>query len=418
MATIGDTFTGTNGTDLADHTASGSNGGFTWVDINLDFGAGGGLNIQSNQLRSTGSGDSTALRAHSDLGSPDQTVSITVKSWNEDGGNISVGLLARKTSATTMVCYMLTLVFDNGSDALKLERWIDSGSTSLIKQESVSWNAGDVLKFVVEGTSLKGYQNTTERISATNSNITTGNYAGLHRNSDTSSRTMELDDFAASSTTGGGEETGAPMEVIQSAQETGTSTSSSIAFNFTNTPTTDNLLILIITSRTNAVFTLPSGFTANVAFTGNSDRVTIASKIQTTGNSFTVSRSPTGGDWRVVGLEVPAATFDVGDTSSTGGATSLALGPTATTGSANAIVVTGISFDGNVSNQALTNSYTKLFDDNARCGAAYKILSATGTQSTTWSWTTSRQAGAALAVYGASAAAAAAAVTGANQTII
>lgn len=407
MTVLTDTFTGTDSTTLVNHTATGVEGGFDWVTID----GGSGFRLDGNRLRNGSSGQFTAHRADRGLDTADQSVEIEVVSVTEGTNEITVGLIARKDSSATLTYYSLSLRFDNGVDTIRLFKKVNDSDTTL-DSASVTWANGDVLRLTVEGTSLKGYQNETERVSATDATITSGDYCGLTRSANTSTPFMLLDNFAADIiTSGGGGEEGTPMEVIQLHEETGSSTSASIAFNFPTTPTTGNLIVLVATASPNPTFTAPSGFVADAASTNATSRCTIMSKTQTTGNSFTVTRSVTGNDWRVVGYEIPPASLDVTDTSSDsgGGITSLALGPTTTTTFANAIAITGIRWSGNVSNKALSQSFTIAFDDNARQEAGHKILSTVGTVSTTWSWSNAiAHCAAALAVYGSEAAAGAA----------
>jgi hypothetical protein len=400
MTVLTDTFTNSDGTTLVNHTATGVEGGYAWVNLT----GGAGFTIDSNRLRNGSSGQFTAVRADRGLDSNDQEVEIEVVSASEGSSRFTIGLIARKDSSATLTYYSLSLAFENGTDTMRLFKKVNNVDTDLDTQ-TVTWANGDVLRLTVEGTSLKGYQNETERFSGTDSSITSGDYVGLTRAANSSAPFMLLDNFAADVVTsgGGGGGEGAPMEVVQVHEET--ESDSSITFNFPTTPTAGNRVVLVVTSGSNATFTA-SGFTTDLnSGTGIGSRCSIFSKLQTTGNSFTVNRSAGTGDWRVVGYEIPPCEFDVGDTTEGEGPDdtlgSLSLGPTATTTFANAIAISGVRFSGNSSGRTVNSSFTEPFDDNPRQSAAHKILSSTQTVSLLWDWTNGiDHAGGCLAVYG------------------
>jgi hypothetical protein len=290
------------------------------------------VSISGNQLRGGGSGDLGNFLTIQDLGSPDQVVELPISSWNEGSGRLDISVFARHDASNTY--YEAFLTINNGSHSLGIGKVV-SGSFTSLSTTSVTSSSGDVLKFEDDGTALKAYQNDTQRISITDSSITEGNFSGLFRDANSSSPFMLVDDFLAVTNAGGGG-SGTPMEVIQVHEETGPS-GTSINFNFPLTPTAGNRIIVVATSGSAVTFTEPSGFTMDPETGQIGSRVAIMSKLQTTGNSFTVTRSTTGGDWRVVGLEVPPCELDVQDTtidptSGPGGDVAhLDLGPTTTT---------------------------------------------------------------------------------------
>jgi hypothetical protein len=399
MTTIGDTFTGVDGTTLSDHTATGPMGGFTW-DAYFN---GSGLTINGNALRSTGTGLHTEVRADSIIG-PDQRVQVQITSAVEGSNRADFGVVARKDATTTHTCYAAWVEFNAGVDTVYLRKYIDDVATDL-DTASVTWADGDILKLEVLGTSLKVYQNSTELISETDSSITTGDYAGIFRDANSNTPVVVGDNWQAEAITessGGSGAEGSPMSVIQIHEET--ENDSSITFAFPNTPTTGNLVVLVVTSGSAATFTA-TGFTTDKAETEAGSRCSIFSKTQTTGNSFTVTRSTGTGDWRVVGFEIPPASADVSasDTDASGSDTvdDLTVGPTSTPTFANAIAIAGVRFSGNTQNLTVDNGFAKAFSDNPRQEAAYKILSVVSAVTLTWDWDNGiDHAASCLVVYG------------------
>jgi hypothetical protein len=372
-------------------------GGFAWDG----YVNGSGVTINSNALRSTGTGLHTEVRADSIIG-PDQRVQVQITSAVEGSNRADFGVVARKDATTTHTCYVAWVEFNAGVDTVYLRKYIAGAATDL-DTASVTWADGDVLTLEVEGTSLTVSQNDTTRISTTDSSITSGDYAGIMRDSNSNAPIVTADNWQAETiASGGGGEEGTPMEVIQLHEMT--ENDSSIAFAFPNTPTTGNLVVPVVTSGSSATFTA-TGFTTDKAETEAGSRCSIFSKTQTTGNSFTVTRSTGTGDWRVVGFEIPPASADVSasDTDASGSDTvdELTVGPTSTPTFANAIAIAGIRFSGNNGGLSVDNGFTLAFEDNPRQEAAYKILSVAAAVSLTWSWTTGiDHAASCLVVYG------------------
>ena len=148
-------------------------------------------------------------------------------------------------------------------------------------------------------------------------------------------------------------------------------------------------------------WTLPSGFVIDQEFTAT-DTAAVMSKLSdgTEGDTFSATL---GANVRhmVMGLEVSgvatSSPFDVWDTSNNTG-TSLALGPTATTAIADSIAVAAVFHSGGTSAESFSDSFVTQ-ELGVTGESATKILTATGTPSTTASWTTSRTNLGFLAVY-------------------
>lgn len=188
---------------------------------------------------------------------------------------------------------------------------------------------------------------------------------------------------------------------------------SSVSVTLGATPTQGNLLVAVLNLAATTVSATPWGATADsTSILAATLRTVIYSKTATAGESATVSAtlsasatthrlsvyefSPTSGlVW--AGLDKQATNTDAGTTVAT-----LSSGTTAATTSTDGVAVAGFSFNGTFTGLTLTNGYTSLLNGNATTG--HLILTATGAQETTASWTTARRVSAAIAAYKQSAA--------------
>jgi hypothetical protein len=192
---VGDDFTDTDGTFLSDHVATGTNGGFTWTVFS---GSGAGLTLQDNQLVSGGSGNQARVRADHIIG-PDQRASITIVSHDEGSNRADLGLIVRKGNDDTVTYYEGRIEFNNGVDTAYLFKLVAGVGTELDSDNTITWADGDVLKLEVEGTSLKLYQNDTVILSATDSDITSGDMAGLFRDANSAGPEVVCDNWQVTS---------------------------------------------------------------------------------------------------------------------------------------------------------------------------------------------------------------------------
>ena len=76
---IADNFSGTNGSSLANRSATGFDGGFLWQTIT---GGGAGLTIQNDQLLSSNSTALTAMRANRTVDNIEQLAEIQTMGWS------------------------------------------------------------------------------------------------------------------------------------------------------------------------------------------------------------------------------------------------------------------------------------------------------------------------------------------------
>jgi hypothetical protein len=191
----GDTFEDEDGTSLSDHTATGENGNFTWTVFS---GNDAGLTIQDNQLVSGGSGNQARVRANQIIGS-DQRASITIVSHDEGSNRADLGLLVRKANDDVVTYYEGRIEFNNGVTTAYLVKLVAGVGTELDSDNTITWNDGDILKLEVEGTSLKLYQNDLVILSTTDSDITSGECAGLFRDANSAGPEVICDNWIVTS---------------------------------------------------------------------------------------------------------------------------------------------------------------------------------------------------------------------------
>jgi len=173
-------------------------------------------------------------------------------------------------------------------------------------------------------------------------------------------------------------------------------------------PTPGNLLVAVLNLAANTVSATPWGATADAtSILAATLRTVIYSKIAGASESATISATlsssatthrltvyefaPTAGlAWQ--GIDKLATNQDAGAT-----VTTLSTGTTAATTATDGVAVAGFSFNGAFTGLTLTNGYTSLLNGNSVTG--HLVLTATGTQETTASWTTARRVSAAVAAY-------------------
>lgn len=174
MASFSDDFNRANSTDL----------GSSWVEVSGDW------SIVSNQLSPGAAGGTIILRAATAMDSNDHYAQATIAAttaasqgvWCRGNSNISQGYLLR----------------NNGSS------WdlfsVVGGSFTVIGTYTAAAAPGDVMKVQAVGTAIKGIINGVERISVTNSAVTTGTSVGIRSDS---AGAIRYDDFSAADVSAG-----------------------------------------------------------------------------------------------------------------------------------------------------------------------------------------------------------------------
>jgi hypothetical protein len=178
---------------------------------------------------------------------------------------------------------------------------------------------------------------------------------------------------------------------------------------FTNTPTEGNLLIAWAKAAGVADILAISGWTKaiSVQYGTSSGFGCIFLKIAGAGESKDVVLVATGSSNVALTIEewtgLPSAVVDkTASTANSGGVTSKSSGTTAATTADEELAIAICALGNTITSPSWSNSFTDEVQngtgDISLIGAS-KILSSTGTQETTASWTTSRVAGAAIVTF-------------------
>jgi hypothetical protein len=134
----------------------------------------GAYTVTSNQAKRTNTGGDFAVY-NAALSGPD----MSVEADQYDGDNVYIAVNGRTTPALRgSTCYML--LQDPGGTQLELGK-IVGGTYSTIATGAYSHTSDPVhLRLEIQGTTLRGYSDGVLRVTATDSSITTGNYAGIN----------------------------------------------------------------------------------------------------------------------------------------------------------------------------------------------------------------------------------------------
>ena len=174
MASFSDDFNRANSTDL----------GGNWVEVSGDW------SISSNQLSPGSAGGTIILRAAGAMDSSDHYAQVTIAAtaavsqgvWCRGNSNISQGYLWRNNGTSWDLFQVV------------------GGSFTVIGTYTAAAAAGDVAKVQAVGSTIKGYVNGTQRVSVTDTGVTTGTSVGIRSES---SGSVKYDDFSAADITAG-----------------------------------------------------------------------------------------------------------------------------------------------------------------------------------------------------------------------
>jgi hypothetical protein len=158
--------------------------GANWVEVSGDW------SIISNQLSSGNAGGTIILRAAGTMASNDHSAQITVTAtaavshgvWCRGNSNISQGYLWRNDGTSWNLFSVV------------------GGSFTSIGSFAGAAVAGDVAKVQAVGSTIKGYVNGVQRVSVTDTAVTTGTSVGLRAES---TSLLRFDDFVAADVTSG-----------------------------------------------------------------------------------------------------------------------------------------------------------------------------------------------------------------------
>jgi hypothetical protein len=174
VTTFSDDFNRANSTDL----------GANWVEVSGDW------SIVSNQLSPGAAGGTIILRAAGAMAGSDNFAQVTIAAttaasqgvWCRGNTNISQGYLLRNNGTSWDLFSVV------------------GGSFVVIGTYTAAAAPGDIAKVQAVGTTIKGIINGVERISVTNSAVTTGTSVGIRSDS---AGALKYDDFSAGDVTAG-----------------------------------------------------------------------------------------------------------------------------------------------------------------------------------------------------------------------
>lgn len=174
MATFTDDFNRTNSSDL----------GAGWVEVSGDWA------IDTNRLSPGASGGTIILRAAAAMDSNDHYAQVTIAAttsashgvWCRGSSNLSSGYLWRNDGSTWDLFSVV------------------GGSFTNLGTYAAAAAPGDVAKVQAVGSTIKALVNGVERVSLTNTHVTTGTSVGLRSES---TNAIRFDDFTAADVTAG-----------------------------------------------------------------------------------------------------------------------------------------------------------------------------------------------------------------------
>lgn len=220
--------------------ADSTNLGANWVEVSGDW------SIISNQLSSGNAGGTVILRAAGAMATSDHSAQVTISTT----AAVSHGVWARGNTTITQ-----GYLWRNDGTSWNLFSVVGGSFTSIGSFAGAAAN-GDIAKIQAAGSTIKGLVNGIERVSVTNTAVTTGTSVGLRAES---TNLLRFDDFTATDVTSGA--TGdAALAAIATLSATGTrATSSGAALTPTATLTATGLR----TTAGNAALATTASLTAS-----------------------------------------------------------------------------------------------------------------------------------------------------------
>lgn len=166
--TIGDTFTDTDGTAIASHVATGTGGGWNWVNKDTT-----GWTIQGNAARTSGGADRVIL-ADSALSSSDNDSGAD---WTANSSG-AWGAAVRM-NASDKAMYTAGPIFGINTNRF-YRRAAAGGFTQIGSATAPTHSLPDNIELTVVGSTLSLYINGALWDDETDTNISTGVYVGIH----------------------------------------------------------------------------------------------------------------------------------------------------------------------------------------------------------------------------------------------
>lgn len=154
----------------------------------------GDADVVSNQCQFQNLGGVTLIRADSDLSSSDHYAQIVVNNW--DIANASVGPVVRKDGTATVTLY--DGLYRTNVSQYVIQKLVNNTSTDLQTFSDTRPGLPATLKLQVNGSTLKLFLSTTEKVSVTDTSITGNLRCGVREfQGSTASPKVSIDDFTA-----------------------------------------------------------------------------------------------------------------------------------------------------------------------------------------------------------------------------
>lgn len=211
-AFVSDTFTDTNGTSLNAHTPD---VGGAWTDTPSPP-TSSLADIESNHLECNAHFETN--RFYNDAAQPsgDYYVEVVITQNGSHGWNNFAGVLGRVQQASgTLECYEAVWIENGSSDQWELFKWSGGSPTSLGTWADAFASGTRTVRLEMNGTAIKVFVDTVERISVTDATWSTGR-AGLTIAGGLLNGLL-LDNFVADVLGGGGVNVAVPVGAVAAA---------------------------------------------------------------------------------------------------------------------------------------------------------------------------------------------------------
>ena len=162
----------------------------TWTEI-----VGTSWGIVSNAAKISGNVTENVARADSDLASDDHYAQATISSFTNGASPLDGDVIARKDGTATQTFYLWQGRID--LFVYRLFKDVAGSFTQLGSDVAEIPTAGDIIKLQCDGSTIKGYRNGTEKISATDTAIVDNLRCGIRGYCGGAAQDVVLDDWSA-----------------------------------------------------------------------------------------------------------------------------------------------------------------------------------------------------------------------------
>lgn len=169
----------TDNFNRADQTNLGtSSEGWSWSTGDLEIASGGHCDVSANRAIGLNLTQLCTGRAEVDLSTPDNYAQITIVQLGSTGTSDGMGVACRMSGGTGP-SYYLAYVLDSGTTLRLYKNTGVQAFTQLGSDVTIAGPLPKILKVQAVGTTIKAFWDGVERISVTDSSITTGLRGGF-----------------------------------------------------------------------------------------------------------------------------------------------------------------------------------------------------------------------------------------------